>query len=229
MPSNLRSQVARDRWPESDIRMRTDHNQLCITPIGADREANCAWTAPVMTALASAKPMKMLLKIDPVRKKLMVRMTAPRSARALMPPKRPASSLVPQLKNCAVDKLQSCLEAAEKNRRSSHGLIVASSHFSAIIAASAHRADCRAAARSRIGNGRKPQRRFRRAQRDRARSPATQARARRPIYSKSSNKKSAPPNGRAVSACHFPIIIFDTRKSPAAVVSATKGLVELNC
>jgi hypothetical protein len=32
----------------------------------------------VITALASAKPMKMLLKIDAVRKKPMVRMTAPR-------------------------------------------------------------------------------------------------------------------------------------------------------
>jgi hypothetical protein len=32
----------------------------------------------VTTALASAKPMKMLLKIEAVRKKLMVRMTAPK-------------------------------------------------------------------------------------------------------------------------------------------------------
>ena len=82
MRPNLRSRAAEIAGRESDVRMRANHNQLCITLIGADREANCAWTAPVMTALASAKPMKMLLKIDAVRKKLMVRMTAPRSARA---------------------------------------------------------------------------------------------------------------------------------------------------
>jgi hypothetical protein len=57
---------------------RTRTTQFCVRTIGADREESCACTAPVMTALASANPMKMLLKIEAVTKKRMVRMTAPR-------------------------------------------------------------------------------------------------------------------------------------------------------
>jgi hypothetical protein len=43
-----------------------------------DRGDSCACTELVTTALASAKPMKRLLKMEAVMRKLMTRMTIPR-------------------------------------------------------------------------------------------------------------------------------------------------------
>jgi hypothetical protein len=54
--------------------MKRHHAQFWITDIGAGCKENCACTVPVMTALTIAKPMKRLLKIEAVMKKLMTRM-----------------------------------------------------------------------------------------------------------------------------------------------------------